>query len=218
MATPVTVDTRTVPVTLLRAGAAVLGAYGYVLGLWLARLDLDPEPVATIRTWVSRPLGLGEDFGPFALMLLLAATGYAAGSTGGRPARLVRVCLPALLGTVGVCLLGYDDAARLPVFLPLFLIGLLTWWVVDGTLPAWAGVPLGVVCFALVIAVHHAFPGLQPWWYPIAATFAVLLFLVVVRPGPTTVAVAAHPVTRWLAAVAEVPFLVSPIVVLLVGA
>jgi len=213
VATQVTVDTRTAPVTLLRAGAAVLGAYGYVLGLWLARQDLNPEPVATIRTWLNRPLGLGEDFGPFALMLLLAAAGY----TGLRPRWLVQACL-ALLATACVCFFAYDDMARMLAFLPLALIGHATWRVVDGRLPVWAGVLLGAACFGAVIAVDRAFPGLQQWWYPVAATFAVLLLLVAVRPGPVATSLAAHPVTRGLAAVAELPFVVGPVLVLLAGA
>jgi hypothetical protein len=197
----------TAPVTLLRAGAAVLGAYGYVLGLWLTRHDLAPESVATIRAWLNRPLGLGEDFGPLAVMLLLAATGC-------QPPRLVRLCL-ALLATACVCFFGYDDPARLLVFLPLLLIGQVTWRVVEGRLPAWAGVLLGAACFAVVVAADRAW--LQQWWYPVAATFAVLLLLVAVRPGPTATAIAGHPVTKALALVAELPLLVAPVLVL-VGA
>jgi hypothetical protein len=203
------VTASTTPVTLLRAGAAVLGTYGYVLGFWLARHDLNPEPVATIRAWLNRPLGLGEDFGPLAVMLLLAAAGYTA-------RQLTHVVLP-LVATACLCFFAYDDLARLFVFLPLFLIGHVTWWVVERTLPAWAGVLLGAACFAAVIAADRAFPVLQGWWYPVAATFAVLLFLVAVRPGPTATSVATHPVTRGLARVAELPFLIAPVVVL-VGA
>jgi hypothetical protein len=209
VAAHVTADTGTAPVTLLRAGAAVLGAYGYVLGLLLARHDLNPEPVATIRTWLNRPLGLGEDFGPLAVMLLLAAAGL-------QPRRLCQVGL-SVLATVCVCLFVYDDPARLLAFLPLLLVGYVTWSVVDGRLSALAGVPLGVGCLAVVVAADRGFPGLQPWWYPVAATFAVLLFLVVARPGPTATAVAGHPVTRGLAVVAEAPFVAGAVLVL-VGA
>jgi hypothetical protein len=209
VAAPVTAEAGTAPVTLLRAGAAVLGAYGYVLGLLLARHDLNPEPVATIRTWLNRPLGLGEDFGPLAVMLLLAAAGL-------QPRRLVQAGL-SVLATVCLCLFGYDDPARLLVFLPLLLVGYVTWSVVAGRLPAWAGVPLGVGCLAVVVAADRGFPGLRPWWYPVAATFAVLLCLVVARPGPTATAVAAHPVTRGLAVAAEAPFVAGAVLVL-VGA
>ncbi|MFL6119766.1 hypothetical protein [Actinophytocola sp.] len=209
-----TADIRTVPVTLLRAGAALLGAYGYVLGLWLARHGLNPEPVATVREWVNRPLGLGEDFGPLAVMLLLAATGYAIG--GRRPVRLVLTAVPALVATACVCFFVYHDMARLLEFLPLVLIGLVTRWTLGGTLPTWAGVLLGAACFGAVIAADDALPGLRRWWYPVAATFAALLFLVAVRPGPTATAVAAHPVTRGLALVAEVPLLVGSALALVV--
>jgi hypothetical protein len=213
VAAPVTADTRMVPVTLLRAGAAVLGAYGYVLGLWLARRDLNPQPVATVREWVNRPLGLGEDFGPLAIMLLLAATGYAVG--GLRARRLVLAGVPAPVATACVCFAVYDDPARLLEFLPLVLIGLVTRWTLDGRLPAWAGVLLGAACFAAVVAADDALPGLRAWWYPVAATFAVLLFLVAARPGPTATAITAHPVTRGLALLAEVPLLVGAALALL---
>jgi hypothetical protein len=209
VAAPVTPRTGTAPVTLLRAGAAVLGTYGYVLGLLLARHDLNPEPVATVRAWLNRPLGLGEDFGPFAVMLLLAAAGL-------QPGRLVRAAL-SVLATACVCLFVYEDPVRLLAFLPLLLAGYVTWAVVDERLPAWAGVPLGVGCLAVVVAADRAFPGLQPWWYPVAAVFAVLLLLVVVRPGPAATAVAGHPVTRGLAVAAEVPFVAGAVLVL-VGA
>jgi hypothetical protein len=209
VAAPVTPRTGTAPVTLLRAGAAVLGAYGYVLGLLLARHDLNPEPVATIRAWLNRPLGLGEDFGPFAVMLLLAAAGL-------QPRRLVQAGL-SVLATVCVCLFLYEDPARLLAFLPLLLVGYVTWAVVDGRLPALTGVPLGVGCLAVVVAADRGFPGLQPWWYPVTAAFAALLLLVAVRPGPTAAAVAGHPVTRGLAFAAEVPFFAGAVLVL-VGA
>jgi hypothetical protein len=67
-----------VAVTLLRAGAALLGVYGYLIALFLTRHGSEPLPLRLVRDWVSRPLGIGEDFGPVAVMLLLAATGFAA--------------------------------------------------------------------------------------------------------------------------------------------
>ena len=42
-------STRTVPVTLLRAGGALLGVYGYVVTLWLTRHGSDPAPAAYER-------------------------------------------------------------------------------------------------------------------------------------------------------------------------
>lgn len=253
MATPVT---ATRDVTVLRAGATVLGVYGYFVALLVTG-----EPVTTIREWLNRQLGLGEDFGPFAIMLVLACTGYTAASTGFVVDRLLRVCLPALVaaplalvaGTVplfwvtvlqlvgwlvaldrrtwpatvallavtGVlCLFSADLTwlGRPLAFLPLVLVGHVIWRVLDQTLPAWAGVLLGAGCLGAVIAVDDAFPGLDQWWYPVAATITMLLFLVAARPGPVSGAVAAHPVTRGVAAVAEWPILVGPVLVAVVGA
>jgi hypothetical protein len=246
------VDTRTVPVTLLRAGAAVLGAYS-VVALLLDRR----EPVATIREWVNRPLGLGEDFGPLAVMLLLACTGC----TGLTTRRLALVCLPAvaavalsglagwtvpllwvtalqalawlvdrlgwpatvaLLAAAGaLCLFAADvpQLGRPLVFLPLVLVGDVTRRVLDRTLPTWAGALLGACCAALVVGADHAFPALDRWWYPVAATIAVLLFLTAVRvPGPTAAGLAAHPVARWVASSTEWVLLVGPVLALVVTA
>lgn len=72
---PVAAEPATI---LLRAGAAVLIVYGYLVGLWAARDDTFLGFVDVLRRWVNRPFGLGEDFGPFGVMLLLAACGYGA--------------------------------------------------------------------------------------------------------------------------------------------
>ncbi|MDX8144064.1 hypothetical protein SK854_18240 [Lentzea sp. BCCO 10_0061] len=75
-------------VTLLQAGAGLLAVYAYLIG---QHFDL-----AVIRAVLNRPLGLGEDFGPLALLVLLATTGYTA--TFDRSplvSRLQRTYLPA---------------------------------------------------------------------------------------------------------------------------
>jgi len=252
------ITTRTVPVTLLRAGGALLGVYGYLVTLWLARHGSDPAPVAVVREWVVRPLGLGEDLGPLGVMLLLVCTGWTAGGTGFRPLRLVAVCLPAVVASalavagvalgladvttvsgvlaplswvVGLQLIGWvvaldprtwpavlatlvavgvlslfaqDTLGRPLLFLPLVLIGLVIRRVLDRALAPSAGLLLGAGCAAAVLGADRAFPVLAQWWYPVAATYAVLLFLVAVYvPGATAAALATHPVTRWLADRAE---------------
>ncbi|GAB1511945.1 hypothetical protein [Actinophytocola sp. KF-1] len=253
MATPVI--TTTVPVTLLRAGGVLLGLYGYVVTLWLAKYASHPAPVAAVREWVVRPLGLGEDFGPLGVMLLLVCAGWTAErlspwrvllpavvasalavagewlgltdvtTVGGVLAPLAwiagaqvigwlialdRRTWPAVVATLvatGVLsVLAPDSAGRPLLFLPLVLAGLVVRRVLDGALPSWAGVLLGAGCVGAVAGADLAFPALAQWWYPVAATYAVLLFLVAVHvPGATATAaaVAAHPVTRWLADRAE---------------
>lgn len=247
-------DARTVPVTLLRAGAAVLATYAYVVTSVI-------EP-SVVRDWFNRSLNVGEDFGPLAVMLLLACTGYAAAASGFQARQLAWVCAPAvvalalsgladwyvpliwvtvlqvvawllaidplgwpsmlvvLAATAVLCAHGADVEAlgRPLMFLPLVLVGHLAWRVLDRTMPLVTGVLLGVGCVAAVLAVHHAFEELERWWYPVAATYAVLLFLTAVRvSGPTARAVAALPATRWLSVAAEWPVLVGPVLVLVVS-
>ena len=274
---------RAAAVTLLRAAAALLGVYGYLAALFLTRHGSEPLPLRLVRDWVSRPLGIGEDFGPVALMLLLAATGFAAAATGFGWRPLVRVYLPVLVATmlaavalaagltiwvtppdagvsagnvvanltfashlvaaktilvplawvaglqlvawlvaldrrtwpttlvllagVGVVCRFADDLPQLgmpALCLPIVLIGHVTWRVMARTLPLWAGLLLFVACFAMVLSADRHFDDLHRWWYPVAATYAVLLFLVAVRvAGPTAATIAAHPVTRWVADRAE---------------
>ncbi len=87
---------------LLRAVAAVLLVYGFLVGL---NVDLAP-----IRAVLNRPLGIGEDFGVLGAMLLLVAAGY--DSVTDRPVvrRLFSAYLPAavavLLAAVAVTLGG----------------------------------------------------------------------------------------------------------------
>lgn len=247
--------------TLLRASAAVLGLYAFLVAPWV--------DTSAIREWVNRPLGLGEDFGPLAIMLLLVCTGYTAAATGFQTRRLAAVSLPllvaaalaaavelagwtvwtvpggallvplawvtglqlvawlvtldrrlwpttvALLAAIGVACLfanGLPQLARPLAFLPLALIGHVVWRVLNKTLPVWAGMLLGAGCFAAVMGVDRNFAGLAQWWYPVAATYAVLLFLVAARPGPTADAIAAQPVIRWLGGAAEWLLLVGPVV------
>ena len=269
--------TRGVPVTLLRAGAALLVAYGFVVTLWLSSHGSNPQPIAGIREWVNRPLGLGEDFGPLAVMVLLLCAGYTAGATG-----FVRTYLPVAVATVlaaGAVLAGLDiwtvppeksvtwanffgnltfashlvadktllvplawvvglqlvaglvaldrrgwfapaaalvaiaelcvmaangvaldHLSRPLLFLPLVLFGHVVRRVHERALPWWAGLALGAGCAAAVAAVDRTFPDLQKWWYPVAATYAVLVFLVALLvSGRTAAAVAGLTVTRWLA-------------------
>lgn len=96
MTTSTTVDSRTgtAAITLLRAGAAVLLCYGFLVGLWAAQHGENPWWLSNVREWVNRPLRLGEDFGPLGIMLLLLCTGDPARG------RLLRIYLPVFAATV----------------------------------------------------------------------------------------------------------------------
>jgi hypothetical protein len=84
--------------------------------------------------------------------------------------------------------------------------------VLDGALPAWAGLLLGAGCFAAIIGVNDRFAELDQWWYPVCATVAVLLFLAATQPGATAGAAAVNPVVHALGNAAEWLILVGPVV------
>jgi hypothetical protein len=65
-----------------------------------------------------------------------------------------------------------------------------------------AGLAVGVGCYAAIAVLDRTGDGLAVWWYPVAAAYAVLVFLAVVLgpsvpTGPVTVG------TDWLADRAE---------------
>lgn len=250
---------RTAQVTVLRAGAALLVVYSYLVGLWLQQHGANPQPIAGIREWFNRPLRAGEDFGPLALMVLLLCTGWTTAGARCRVLDLARTALPvlvaaplaaaatgggldtppraelaflasvvgmqlvawligldrrgwlaptAVLVAIGVLLVvGGDPLAKPALFLTMVLVGHVARRVADGVLPGWAGLLLGVGCFAAVAVADQIDADLARWWYPVAATYAVLVFLAVIgTPIPE------WPVTRWLADRAEW-LLVSSVVV-----
>lgn len=74
-------EARRVPkpaVALLRAVAAVLVLHGFLIGLWTTQHDVRLGYLDAVRHVLNRPLGIGEDFGMFAVMLLLTTGGYLA--------------------------------------------------------------------------------------------------------------------------------------------
>jgi hypothetical protein len=272
------VDTRrTVAITLLRAGAAVLICYGFLVGLWAAEHGANPWWLANMREWVNRPLRLGEDFGPLGLMLLVLCAGYAAD---GRITRLVRLYLPVLAATLLAVVLvplgaevwtTPDDASVRPsnvvanltllshvvddktLLVPLAWVagvlavavlaavgerGIAGWLVPAGVLaavvvlclvaradgrlaipltyvplavfglaarragtafPRWVGLVLMVAAFGALLGVDQAFPDGAGNWYPVAAGYAVLLFLTAVLvAGPVADATSRLVAVRWL--------------------
>lgn len=264
------------------ASSAVLVSYGYLVGLWTDQHDSSLWPLDLLRTWIARPFGLGEDFGPLGVLLLLAASGYALASG----ARAGRVLVPFLLATLiafvlaphgawvsgvdggaqpgdllgnltflshvvtGVPLLvpvawtvllvllawgatwlvgriperhrwiGYlaqlvvaldlvvladvlpslERAATLAAFFPLVVVGQLVHATRNRVLPGWAGVGLAVVAYAVVALADQLLPTMAGWWYPVAATYAGLLFAVAALfAGRTAARIAAVPAVRWTA-------------------
>lgn len=81
---PTRADTGDAGVRLLAAVGAALALYGYLVGLWIFQHGVHAPPLDWLRSSIGRPLGLGEDFGPLGVALLLTTAGYAA------PRHLVR--------------------------------------------------------------------------------------------------------------------------------
>ncbi|MET9226978.1 hypothetical protein [Lentzea sp. NPDC003310] len=83
-------------VVLLRAAAAVLVLHGFLIGLWTTQHGVQLGYLDAVRHVLNRPLGIGEDFGMFAVFLLLAVGGYAAQlDRAPLPWQLLRTYLPA---------------------------------------------------------------------------------------------------------------------------
>jgi hypothetical protein len=102
---------RTAPgIAFVRAAAAVLVLHGFLVGLWTTQHGLQLGYLDAVRFVLNRTLGVSEDFGVFALMLLLAAGGYLAQAERGRLVRrLVSTYLPAgvtVLLAAGLVMLG----------------------------------------------------------------------------------------------------------------
>lgn len=69
---------RLPPETRLPAACAVVAiVYSYLGALWLNRHGHSPSLIVAVREWVNQPAGIGEDFGPLGIGMLLIVAGYA---------------------------------------------------------------------------------------------------------------------------------------------
>lgn len=88
--------------TLVTAGAMILIVLSYLVGQWVELRGGQLGFLEQLNRWVGRPLGVGEDFGPLGIMLLLLAAGYAIPSS----ARIVRIGAIVAVGTLMAYALG----------------------------------------------------------------------------------------------------------------
>ncbi|MCP2260555.1 Peptidoglycan/LPS O-acetylase OafA/YrhL, contains acyltransferase and SGNH-hydrolase domains [Streptoalloteichus tenebrarius] len=106
---------------MARGLGACLVLYSYVVALRPDELGSQLTVVGTVRAWLNRPLGIGEDFGFFGLALLLVAGGYlaaaAAAESGVRGVlgRLLAVYPPFAFAVTVAALLSQLGAPTLSV-------------------------------------------------------------------------------------------------------
>ncbi|KAA2263696.1 hypothetical protein F0L68_09395 [Solihabitans fulvus] len=114
------------------------------------------------------------------------------------PAAALAVPATQLLAVAGVLLLGGPPpqlALALTLF-PMAVLGQLLGCRSRQWLPGWAVAAFGIVVWVLLAGSDRTHPQLHNWWYPLAACYATLFFLLTLRvAGPLS----AHPVTSWLA-------------------
>lgn len=91
---------------------------------------------------------------------------------------------------------------------PLPVLGQVFRLVGDGRLRATRGVALGVPALFLLVAVDWLYPELAPFWRPLGAVYALLLFVIALPRGA---AVAALAPVRWLSDRAWPLFLAVPV-------
>ncbi|RZS37473.1 hypothetical protein EV193_10528 [Herbihabitans rhizosphaerae] len=186
--------TQLVPVVVTRAAAAILIVYGYLYGLWSQINGEQSLLLDAAREWVNRPLGIGEDFGPLGIMLLLLASGYHAQARketkpreyGIRLARtylpvLVAVALAALLLALGAKIWASPDAqvTAASVFGNLTLANQLTIGATVLVPLAWIAV-LELLCWATAVS-----PRGLPWLPPAVQLTAIAVLVIVGADNPS---------------------------------
>lgn len=92
---------------------------------------------------------------------------------------------------------------------PLPVLGQVLRFAGDGRLRATQGVALAVPALFLLVAVDWLYPELAPFWRPLGAVYALLLFVIALPRGA---ALAALPPVRWLSDRAWSLFLSAPVV------
>jgi hypothetical protein len=192
-----------VPVaTVLTAGVLLAGAQA-----WTSPADAEPTGPNVLGnlTLLSHLVPARTLLVPLAWVIGIQLLCWVAALAARRVTWPVALALPAAAVALAALGGGAAEHVALPLcVLPLAVVGLLAWKVTSGALAPWAGVLLGSVSVAAVVAVERSQPVLADWWYPVAAGYALLLFLAAVMvSGPTAAAIARHPATSWLAGRAE---------------
>ncbi|WP_211358064.1 hypothetical protein [Amycolatopsis cihanbeyliensis] len=144
---------------LLRAGAAVLILHGYLVGLWPEQHGRSTVLLDAVREWLARPLGLGEDFGPLGLLLLLLASGY--GAAAGYSFRPLYPLVP--LATLGAFALAGAGAWSAPTGARPAAIDLLGNMTLVSHLVPGATVLLPLAWVALLALVGRAAARAMSW-------------------------------------------------------
>ncbi|QQQ76521.1 hypothetical protein IOD16_36925 [Saccharothrix sp. 6-C] len=108
------------------------------------------------------------------------------------------VCLLVLAGGWATST-GELDALRVigqaAALVPLATLGQVAWLFRVDLLPRWHALVLGLLCLALVVLAERVFPETAAFWHPLAAVYALLLFLIALPRGAS---IAGTRVVRWL--------------------
>lgn len=149
---------RLPPETRLPAACAVVAiVYGYLGALWLNRHGHSPSLIVAVREWVNQPAGIGEDFGPLGIGMLLIVAGYAMTAAAWRSGVRIVAGLGWLIPTVGAAITV--SAALLLLGAESLATGTATEVASDGFLwPVTTGLLFGVVLLATVSLLRRL-----PW-------------------------------------------------------
>ncbi|KOX35245.1 hypothetical protein ADK67_02130 [Saccharothrix sp. NRRL B-16348] len=122
------------------------------------------------------------------------------------------VCLLVLAGGWATST-GEHDALRVigltAALVPLATLGQIAWLFRTELLFRWHALVLGLLCLALLVLAERVFPESAAFWRPLAAGYALLLFLIALPRGAS---IAATRVVRWLDSRALPLFVSIPVV------
>ncbi|NUT98907.1 MAG: hypothetical protein HOY78_43590 [Saccharothrix sp.] len=192
---------------LLVAGFAITGAVCTGRRARLARAGLIPLGIAVALGALVRVVG-GGVLTDVAVVAPVVAAGCFAVSTSALLPLLHRHPVPAVFVPLAVaCVVALlagsaagSEAARVAgsaaAFVPMLVVGQVSWMVRTGRLPNAVGVVFGLVCLGATVGADVVFPEYSAFWRPLGGVVASVLFLIAL---PRSGSFAATGPVRWLA-------------------
>jgi hypothetical protein len=180
---------------LLAAGMVALGAT-----IWTIPSADHASPLTIVGniTLVSQLIAVKPLLVPLGWIVLLELLAWATGALTLRFTGHARVVVPAVhiaAAAAVIVLVDHDHrAATIAAFSGVVVIGQAVG--LGGRLKF----ALAPAAWLLLVLAEHQYPELSRWWYPLAAAYAVLLFMsAVVFAGTTTEKIAENRIVVWLA-------------------